>query len=470
MEPVALTPTIDWRQLEHWRIDPVVAAARDRTSDSASRRLAACIAGYIVSAIALILVQSTLISALLVQRTRRRRAESALRESEAHFRTMADTAPVLIWRSGIDKSRDFVNLPWLRFTGRGLAQELGHGWAECVHPDDLAQCLASFDTAFDARQAFRAEYRLRRFDGDYRWMLDTGVPRWESNHVFAGYIGSCLDITDRREAEVALQETHAELSRVSRLTALGEFAASIAHEVRQPLTAIILNARSCLHDIASTPADLHEVRAGLLDVVDAAQRAEAVIQRNRELFRNHPVQTATLDINGVIKEAIELVGRRLTENHVTLATALAEHLPVISGDRIELQQVLLNLIANAIDAMEDVEPRARQIQVGSAHSRLRSEGHGHRQRHRAARRGRQSDVQVVLHDESQRHGCRAGDQPVDHRGPRRPTLGRTEHQPGRDVLFHAAHAPAGRRRTGAEQFDRVRACASHDGQSSRQVW
>ena len=370
MEPVALTPTIDWRQLERWRIDP------SRLPSGADIRFRQATPwetyrGYIVGAFALFLVQSALISALLVHRTRRRRAEAALRESEAHFRLMADTAPVLIWRSDIDKRRDFFNLPWLRFTGRQLAQELGHGWMDCVHPDDLAACLGTYNTAFDAHQTFRMEYRLRRFDGEYRWMLDTGVPRWESNRVFAGYIGSCLDITDRKQAEVTLQETHAELSRVSRLTALGEFAASVAHEVRQPLTAIIMNARSCLHGIARTPPNLEEVRAGLLDVVDAGQRAEEVIQRNRELFRSHSVQTATLDINHVVREAIVLAGLRLAENHVTVATALADDLPPVSGDRIELQQVLLNLIANAIDAMERVEPAARQIQLDSLKSRSR---------------------------------------------------------------------------------------------------
>jgi PAS domain S-box-containing protein len=100
----------------------------------------------------------------------------------------------------------------LTFTGRSFAQELGDGWADGVHPDDLEACLKTYTTAFDARVPFRMEYRLRRFDGAYRWVLDTGIPRAGTNGLFAGYIGSCLDITDRKQADLALQGTHAELA------------------------------------------------------------------------------------------------------------------------------------------------------------------------------------------------------------------------------------------------------------------
>lgn len=321
---------------------------------------------YVIGAGVLLVLQSALIGALLFQRARRRRVEAALRESEAHFRITADTAPVMIWRSGVDKRCDFFNLPWLRFTGRPLADELGDGWTNGVHADDLKPCLTTYTTAFDARQPFRMEYRIRRHDGQYRWVLDTGVPRWEPDGRFAGYIGSCLDITDRKEAEAALQDAHVELSRMSRLTALGEFAASLAHEVRQPLTAIIMNARSCLRGIAATTPDLADVRAGLLDVVEAGQLAEEVIRRNRELFDHHTTQASPLDINGVIRKAVALATTRLVDSDVTLTTTLADRLPVVVGDSIELQQVLLNLIANAIDAMEAVEPERRRIDVSSS--------------------------------------------------------------------------------------------------------
>jgi len=135
--------------------------------------------------------------------TARKKAEEALRESEARFRMVADSAPVMIWMAGPDKLCNFFNKPWLDFTGRTMEQESGNGWAEGVHPDDLRRCLKSYLESFDARQAFVLQYRLRRHDGEYRWILDNGVPRYDAQRVFSGYIGSCVDITARKQAEEA---------------------------------------------------------------------------------------------------------------------------------------------------------------------------------------------------------------------------------------------------------------------------
>lgn len=137
--------------------------------------------------------------------TDRKQAESSLRESEARFRMMANTAPMMVWMSGDDKLRTFFNRSWLEFTGRALEQELGDRWTESVHADDREQCLNSYHSAFDQRHSFRMEYRLRRFDGEYRWIFDEGVPRYKPDGRFAGYIGSCLDFTERKTAEEGLR-------------------------------------------------------------------------------------------------------------------------------------------------------------------------------------------------------------------------------------------------------------------------
>ena len=131
----------------------------------------------------------------------RKRAEQALKESESRFRLLADTAPVLIWMSGTDKLCTYFNKPWLDFTGRSLEDELGNRWTEGVHPDDFQRCLDTYTRAFDRREEFRMEYRLRRHDREYRWIFDTGVPRYAPDRSFAGYIGSCVDVTERKLAD-----------------------------------------------------------------------------------------------------------------------------------------------------------------------------------------------------------------------------------------------------------------------------
>ena len=147
----------------------------------------------------------TILLAVIVWRAfsarQRQRAEAALRESEERFRNMADTAPVMIWVTGPEKSFTFVNKTWLTFTGRTLEQELGDGWASGVHPEDLGRCYEIFSAAFDARRDFKLECRLRRADGEYRWFLCSGVPRFAPGGDFAGYIGSDIDITDLQSEE-----------------------------------------------------------------------------------------------------------------------------------------------------------------------------------------------------------------------------------------------------------------------------
>jgi len=141
---------------------------------------------------------------LIADITDAKRAEVARRESEDRFRLVANTAPVMIWMAGTDKLCNYFNQPWLDFTGRTIEAELGNGWAEMVHPDDFQACLDTYQRAFDRHETFQMEYRLRRHDGEYRWLVDIGVPRFDSSRSFSGYIGSCIDVTERKRAEEAL--------------------------------------------------------------------------------------------------------------------------------------------------------------------------------------------------------------------------------------------------------------------------
>jgi PAS domain S-box-containing protein len=182
---------------------------------------------WIMAGASLLLLQALLIAALLANLFRRRRAERSLADSEHRFRSAADAAPVMIWMSGTKNEGIFFNKSWLQFTGRTMAEELGEGWLKGVHPDDMAHCLDICGTGFKNREPFTIEFRLRRKDGEYRWVLDTGTPRFEAG-VFLGYIGSALDITERRQAELDHHLQSTELARVGRMALMGELAASLA--------------------------------------------------------------------------------------------------------------------------------------------------------------------------------------------------------------------------------------------------
>jgi PAS domain S-box-containing protein len=177
--------------------------------------------GWIIFGIAVFIIETALIAALLANLIKRRRAERFLTESEVRFRTMADAAPVMMWMSGADKLCTFFNKAWLDFTGRQMEEELGNRWSEGVHRDDLERCLATYTRAFDARQPFTMQYRLRRRDGQYRYVNDEGVPGYHGKGEFVGYIGACVDVGDVLQKEQELHESEERVSLAAEAAHLG---------------------------------------------------------------------------------------------------------------------------------------------------------------------------------------------------------------------------------------------------------
>jgi PAS domain S-box-containing protein len=325
------------------------------------------------------LIQSlTLVSEVFANAVARQRADKMVRESEGRFRLLAESAPVMVWMSGQDRLCIYFNHRWLDFTGRSLQQELGNGWSESVHPDDLQRCLDTYVRAFDARQEFRMEYRLRRFDGEYRWILDSGVPRFESDGSFDGYIGSCIDITDQKRVQETLLDREArlrqlldaeeesrklreQLARVTRVSMMGEMSASIAHEVNQPLCAIVSNAQAVQRMLSRGGFVLEELLEALSDITQDAQRASAVIARIRGLIQDAPARRARVDVNELIEEMVVLMGTELSHRNITVSLELTPQLPSVLADRVQIQQVILNFMTNAADAMDSIPKDRRAL-------------------------------------------------------------------------------------------------------------
>jgi PAS domain S-box-containing protein len=418
--------------------------------------------------------------------TAQKQAQDALRESEARFRSMADTAPVMIWMSDVDKLCTFFNKGWLDFTGRSLEQELGNGWAEGVHQEDLAGCFEVYVNAFTARHPFTMEYRLRRQDGEYRWVLDNGGPRFAPDGTFLGYIGSCIDITERKQAqdrfrlvveaspngivlsdpqgdivlinaraeklfgyereeligqsiellvpdkrrgEHAAHRTgfHAppvartmgagrelfgrrkdgtefpveigmssiqgpegtlvlsaivditerkqaegearkhreELAHLSRVAIMGEMAGSLAHELNQPLTGIVNNASAGRRFIARGRADLSKLDSLFEAVVEDGRRAGGIIRAIRGMVQKGKEVRGPVNFNEVIANVQRLVHSDAVERHCVLVTELDPELPSVQGDQVQLQQVLLNLVVNAFEAMGETPLPKRRVIIRS---------------------------------------------------------------------------------------------------------
>ncbi len=294
----------------------------------------------------------------------RERAEEGVRQSEDRLRLVIDTLPALVWSKLPDGSADFLNQRFREYTGLSLEEGLGWGWINAFHPEDRAE--EEWRAAFAAGEPFEKEARLRRADGAYRWFLLRAVPLRDERGRVVKWYGTTTDIEDRKRAEEALLEAQDKLAHVTRTQAMGELAAAIAHEVNQPLTAIVTNANFSLRQLKGSTPNLDELRTAITEIVNDGTRASAVISRIRGLLVKGSPRRTELDINEIIQEVITLLRNELNRNRIQLRTELAANLPRVQGDAVQLQQVLINLIMNAVEAMRLSTEQPRKLLIRSA--------------------------------------------------------------------------------------------------------
>jgi PAS domain S-box-containing protein len=277
-----------------------------------------------------------------------------------------DTIPMLVWRCRTDGTAEFLNQRWLDYTGYSLDQGLEWGWKDAVHPDDLPGLMDIWRTVLMSRAGGEAEARIRRHDGVYRWFLFRAEPQFDDFGSVLKWCGTNIDIEDRKRAEESLLQTQAQLAHVTRVITLGELAASIAHEVNQPLAAITTHGQSALLWLAQDgPAGREETRLALQHIVEEARRAGAIIHGIRDLATKSNPHFVPLGVNDVIEDVVTLVGRIAHENKVTLSLQLASGLPAVLGDCIQLQQVIINLLINGVEAMSAVSVGLRELSIKS---------------------------------------------------------------------------------------------------------
>jgi PAS domain S-box-containing protein len=285
-----------------------------------------------------------------------KKAESALQVREHELLGIIETIPSMLWSVSPTGETTHLSQRLVEYCGVPLEELVNRGWERFIHPDDREETLKAFVRAMETGESYSAIHRLRRADGQYRWHQSRGEPLRDPHGKIIQWYGLAIDIDERKRAEherERLLQMEADLAHVNRVSTLGEMAASLAHEIKQPIAAAITSANSCIEWLAHEPPNLDRARAAAARIDKYGNRAAEVIDRIRSLYKKSPPQRELVDMNGIIQEMLTLLKGEANRYPIAMRTELAAELPEIRADRVQLQQVFMNLMLNAIEAMKD---------------------------------------------------------------------------------------------------------------------
>lgn len=295
----------------------------------------------------------------------RRNKEDALRDSEARYRALVMATANMVWRANAEGEGFLVSPLWQELTGQGEDEARNFGWLKALHPKDQERSERLWKQAMTQKRMYENELQVRTRNGNYRHFHFQAVPIVAPDGAVREWIGAAVDITQERENALTVQRQRDELAHVARITTMGGLATSLAHELNQPLTAILSNAQAAQRFLATDPSDVGEVRAILQDIVDDNRRASEVIRRLRELVKKGELEVTSLELADVIRDVVLLIHSDAILHNVNIVIEMAPGSPRIQGDRVQLQQVMLNLLLNAFQSMKDSPGSERQLTVRS---------------------------------------------------------------------------------------------------------
>jgi PAS domain S-box-containing protein len=301
--------------------------------------------------------------ALITDIDDQRRAEEALRQSEDHLRLLVETIPALVSRSKADGSLDYIDPRVVEYTGRQM-EEID---LDVIHPDEQVSHVRKWHEAMETGEPWDDTYRIRRADGEYRWFYDRVEPLRDQNGRVVSWYAVKIDINDTKEMEEALRSTRRKLSTAMQIATVAELSASIAHEINQPLASVVTNAHAAETWLSHDPPNLDRARATLERIIRDGHSAAEVVGRIRALFKEAAPVKALLEINQIVADVLRVLSDELRESSIIVEKQLQDDLPMIEADHVQIQQTLINLVHNAIEAMAGVTDRAKSLLLRSQH-------------------------------------------------------------------------------------------------------